>query len=144
MTTKDEHMNNGKGVKVANCPIKQEYCYPSCYFRKGSRCCFKSKRGRQIPGLKRKADNRLNRGQRKHLKKFCPEPYSLGYTSHQAAEQLFPAGWATFYPIQLVSAIDLGTVPYQQPFLIIHNLRRPAHTHLERFSQFSASLAEEH
>ena len=46
-------MAEGKGVRVAKCPIGQEYCYPSCYWRKGNRCCFKSKRGRQIPELKK-------------------------------------------------------------------------------------------
>jgi len=45
-----------KGVRVAKCPIGQEYCYPSCYFRKGNRCCFRSKRGRQIPELKKKKE----------------------------------------------------------------------------------------
>ena len=47
------HMAYGKGVRVAKCPIGEEYCYPSCYFRKGNRCCFRSKRGRQIPELKK-------------------------------------------------------------------------------------------
>jgi len=47
------HMAYGKGVRVAKCPIRQEYCYPSCYWRKGNRCRFKSKRGRQIPELKK-------------------------------------------------------------------------------------------
>ena len=47
-------MAYGKGVRVARCPIEQEHCYPSCYFRKGNRCCFKSKRGRRIPELKGK------------------------------------------------------------------------------------------
>lgn len=51
-------MNNGKGIRVAKCQIGQEYCYPSCYFRQGNRCCFKSKHGRQIPELKmKKSDN---------------------------------------------------------------------------------------
>lgn len=47
-------MAEGQGVKVAKCPIGLEYCYPSCHWRKGDRCCFKSKRGRQIPELKKK------------------------------------------------------------------------------------------
>ena len=34
---------NSRGVRVARRPIGQEYCYPSCYFRKGDRCCFRSK-----------------------------------------------------------------------------------------------------
>ena len=46
-------MANSKGVRVAKCPIKQEYCDLSCYWRKGNRCCYRSKRGRQIPELKR-------------------------------------------------------------------------------------------
>ena len=41
-----------KGVKIVRCPIEQEYCYPSCYWRKGDRCYFKSKRGRQLSELK--------------------------------------------------------------------------------------------
>jgi len=47
-------MTQDKGVRVENCPIGQEYCYPSCYWRKGDRCCFRSKRGRLIPELKKK------------------------------------------------------------------------------------------
>ncbi len=47
-------MTYAKGVRVAKCPIEQEYCYLSCYWRKGNRCCFRSKRGRQIPELKNK------------------------------------------------------------------------------------------
>ncbi len=46
-------MASGKGIKVARCPIRQEYCYPSCYWRKGDRCYFRSKLGRQIPELKK-------------------------------------------------------------------------------------------
>lgn len=46
-------MVHNKAVKVANCPIKLEYCYPSCYFRKGDKCHFKSKEGKEIPELKR-------------------------------------------------------------------------------------------
>ena len=42
-----------KNVRVARCPIGQEYCDLSCYFRKGNQCCFRSKRGRQIPELKK-------------------------------------------------------------------------------------------
>ena len=49
-------MAYGKSVRVAKCPIGQEYCYPSCYWRKGDRCYFKSKRGRQIPELKKKKE----------------------------------------------------------------------------------------
>ncbi len=52
-------MAYSKGVRVAKCPIGQEYCYLSCYWRKGNRCCFKSKRGRQIPELK-KENRRTN------------------------------------------------------------------------------------
>ena len=47
-------MAYGKSVRVAKCSIGQEYCYPSCYWRKGDRCYFKSKRGKQIPELKKK------------------------------------------------------------------------------------------
>ncbi len=39
---------HGKGVRVTNCPIGQEYCYPSCYWRKGDKCHIKSRRGRRI------------------------------------------------------------------------------------------------
>ena len=46
-------MSNNKGVRVAKCPIGQEYCYPSCYFRKSDRCCFRSKRGRRILEIKK-------------------------------------------------------------------------------------------
>jgi hypothetical protein len=46
-------MAQDKDVRVAKCPIKQEYCYLSCYWRKGNRCYFKSERGRQIPELKK-------------------------------------------------------------------------------------------
>ena len=45
-------MVKNKGMRVARCPIGQEYCYPSCYYRRGNRCCFRSKRGRQISALK--------------------------------------------------------------------------------------------
>jgi len=48
-------------VKVANCPISQEYCEPSCYFRKGSRCCFRTKRGREIPELKIKGRHKTQK-----------------------------------------------------------------------------------
>ncbi|MBA7653051.1 hypothetical protein ES703_60892 [subsurface metagenome] len=44
----------GKGVRVAGCPIGQEWCYPSCYWRKGKRCYFKDKWGRWIPELKKR------------------------------------------------------------------------------------------
>jgi len=44
----------GKGVRVAKCPIERQYCYTSCYWRKGNRCYYRSKRGRQIPELKKK------------------------------------------------------------------------------------------
>jgi hypothetical protein len=47
-------MASGKGVRVSWCPIGQEYCYPSCYFRRGDRCGFKSSRGRQIKELKKR------------------------------------------------------------------------------------------
>jgi len=50
-------MTEDKGVRVAKCPIGREYCYPSCYWRKGNRCCYRSKRGRQIPELKKKGDD---------------------------------------------------------------------------------------
>jgi len=50
-------MAKNKGVRVAKCPIGQEYCYPSCFFRRGNRCCFGSKRGRQIPELKKEKGN---------------------------------------------------------------------------------------
>jgi hypothetical protein len=45
-------MAEDKGVKVSKCPIGQDYCYPTCYWRKGDRCCFRSKQGRKIPELK--------------------------------------------------------------------------------------------
>jgi nitroimidazol reductase NimA-like FMN-containing flavoprotein (pyridoxamine 5'-phosphate oxidase superfamily) len=46
------YMAKNKGVRVAKCPIGQDYCYPSCYFRKGNRCYFRSKRGRHISKLR--------------------------------------------------------------------------------------------
>jgi len=46
-------MANNKGVRVARCPIKQEYCHPSCHFRKDDRCFWRSKPGREIPELKK-------------------------------------------------------------------------------------------
>ena len=46
-------MAYGKGVRVAKCPIKQDSCYPSCFWRKGDKCTFRSKRGRQILELKK-------------------------------------------------------------------------------------------
>ena len=60
-------MAYGKGVRVAKCAIGQEYCYPSCYFRKGNRCCFRSKRGRQIPELKKKKGSKLKDGNKRVL-----------------------------------------------------------------------------
>ncbi|MFC1949464.1 hypothetical protein ACFLW0_04770 [Chloroflexota bacterium] len=47
-------MANNKGVRIAKCPIDQEYCFPSCYFWKGNRCFFRSKHSKQIPELKDK------------------------------------------------------------------------------------------
>lgn len=47
----DAHRWGGKGVRVANCPIGQEWCYPSCHWRKGKRCYFGSKYGRWVPEL---------------------------------------------------------------------------------------------
>jgi hypothetical protein len=41
-------------VRVAKCPIGQQYCTISCYFRNGDRCYFKSERGKQIAELKKK------------------------------------------------------------------------------------------
>jgi len=38
-------------AKAVRCPIGQEYCYLSCYWRQGNRCYFKSKRGKQISEL---------------------------------------------------------------------------------------------
>jgi len=52
-----DYMAYPKGVRVAKCPIGLEYCYPSCYWRKGNRCYYRSKRGRQIPELKKKDNN---------------------------------------------------------------------------------------
>jgi hypothetical protein len=49
----DVDMAKSRGVRVADCPIGQKYCYPSCYWLKGDRGCFRSQRGRQIPGLKK-------------------------------------------------------------------------------------------
>jgi len=46
-----------KGVRVASCPIGQEYCYQSCYFRQGTCCYFESERGREIPELKKERDS---------------------------------------------------------------------------------------
>lgn len=45
-------MAEGRGVRVAKCPIELEVCYPSCHWRKGNRCYAMSKRGRQILELK--------------------------------------------------------------------------------------------
>jgi hypothetical protein len=45
---------NDKAIKVSSCPIKLEVCYPSCFWRKGDRCVFRSKRGRLIVQMKRK------------------------------------------------------------------------------------------
>ncbi|MBA7681558.1 hypothetical protein ES703_89898 [subsurface metagenome] len=39
---------HGKGVRVTDCPIGQEVCYPSCYWQKGGKCYGRSKRGRRI------------------------------------------------------------------------------------------------
>ena len=45
-------MNNGKGIRVTGCPIKQDYCFPSCYFHKDSRCHFISRQGKRMVELK--------------------------------------------------------------------------------------------
>ena len=29
---------NDKAIRVPNCPINLEVCYPSCYWRRGDRC----------------------------------------------------------------------------------------------------------
>ncbi len=47
-------MTNGKPIRTNQCPIKQEYCLLSCYWRKGERCYFKSKHGRQIAEQKKR------------------------------------------------------------------------------------------
>jgi len=41
-------MTSIKGIRVAHCPIQQEYCYPSCRFRYDLRCYYQSQRGRKI------------------------------------------------------------------------------------------------
>jgi len=46
--------SSDKAIKVPNCPIKLEVCFPSCFWRKGDRCVFRSKRGRLIVQMKRK------------------------------------------------------------------------------------------
>ncbi|MFH1926397.1 MAG: hypothetical protein ABIK32_07915 [Chloroflexota bacterium] len=46
-------MARSKGIHVTWCPIGQEYCYLSCYFRMGDRCYFRSTRGRRIKKLKK-------------------------------------------------------------------------------------------
>jgi len=38
----------GKGVRVSNCPFGWDVCYPSCYWRKGNRCYYASKQGGRI------------------------------------------------------------------------------------------------
>ena len=46
-------MTNDKGVRVVNCPLGYEYCYPSCYWRKGNRCYYTNKHGGRIIKLKK-------------------------------------------------------------------------------------------
>jgi hypothetical protein len=46
--------SSDKAIKVSSCPIKLEVCYSSCFWRKGDRCVFRSKRGRLIVRMKRK------------------------------------------------------------------------------------------
>ena len=46
------HMTRNNGVRVARCPTGERYCFPSCYFHKDSRCCFRSRGGKQIRELK--------------------------------------------------------------------------------------------
>ncbi len=40
--------NLGSGGYIRTNDDKLEVCYPSCYWRKGERCVFRSKRGRRI------------------------------------------------------------------------------------------------
>jgi hypothetical protein len=44
-------MEEENGVRVVKCPLKLEYCFLSCYWRKGNLCYFKSKHGRPIKEL---------------------------------------------------------------------------------------------
>jgi len=37
----------GKGVRVSNCPFGWDVCYPFCYWRRGDKCYYSSKRGSQ-------------------------------------------------------------------------------------------------
>jgi hypothetical protein len=41
-------MAKNRGIRVTWCPIEQDYCDPSCYFRMGDYCHFKSPRGRRV------------------------------------------------------------------------------------------------
>ena len=75
-----------QGVRVAKWPIGQEYCYLSCYFRKGDRCCFRSKRGRQIAELKKKRNEirdkideiyKPNEERSEHANKLYEELYEI-------------------------------------------------------------------
>ena len=47
-------------VRVENCPIKQEYCFASCYFRKGDRCCYNNEQGIKISELIKKAKKNIS------------------------------------------------------------------------------------
>jgi len=42
------------GVRVDKCPLGLEYCFVTCYWRKGDRCYFRSKVGQPIKELKKK------------------------------------------------------------------------------------------
>ncbi|HUV75672.1 MAG TPA: hypothetical protein VMW00_03340 [Dehalococcoidales bacterium] len=45
----------GRAIRVANCPVKLEVCFSSCYWRRGDKCIFGSQRGRRIrPMVKKK------------------------------------------------------------------------------------------
>jgi len=47
-------MDEENGVRIANCPIGQEYCHYSCQYRKGKRCRFNSEQGVIIPELEKR------------------------------------------------------------------------------------------
>lgn len=53
MTRKGEAIaSSDKGVQVANCPIKLDVCFPSCFWQKGGKCTLYSTAGRQIDPVK--------------------------------------------------------------------------------------------
>jgi hypothetical protein len=48
---KNTYKMENNGIRVENCPIGQRYCYISCFFRKGERCCYKNEKGIIIPEI---------------------------------------------------------------------------------------------